>query len=294
MKRLFGSLALTVAVVVTGTADAQESSSPTTPPAAATTATPPDGNAHELAKKLSNPIADLISVPFQANYDDDIGLFDDGDRWEVKVQPVVPISIGSDWNVISRTIIPIIVQDDVVPPLLDNEHQAGLGDTLQSLFFSPKARGPGGLIWGFGPVALLPTATEKYLGQGKWAVGPTGVALVQKDGWTIGILANQLWSVGGDDTLDGFPRPDVNATFLQPFVSYTTEDAWTFSLNTESTYNWEEHEWSVPVNAMVSKLVKLGRLPVQIGGGIRYWAESPETGPEDFGARMQVTFLFPK
>jgi hypothetical protein len=182
----------------------------------------------------------------------------------------------------------------VLPPLLDNEHQAGLGDTLQSFFVSPKAPGPGGLIWGFGPAVLLPTATDKYLGQGKWAVGPTGVALVQKDHWTVGILANQLWSVGGDDTLDGLPRPDIDATFLQPFVSYTTADAWTFSLNTESTYNWEEHEWSVPVNATVSKLVKLGRLPVQIGAGIRYWAESPETGPEDFGARMQVTFLFPE
>lgn len=239
----------------------------------------------DLAKQLSNPIASLISVPFQFNYDSGYGP-NDGDRVTLNIQPVIPISLNEDWNLISRTIVPVIWQEDIAGP---SGTQFGLGDTVQSLFFSPKAPGPGGIIWGVGPVMMLPTGTDPLLGGDKWGVGPTGVVLKQSGPWTYGILANHIWSFAGPDA-----RPDVNATFLQPFISYTTADAWTFALNTESTYDWESGSWSVPVNFMVSKLVKFGEQPVSLGAGVRYWAESPEAGPDGLGVRASITFLFPK
>jgi hypothetical protein len=241
----------------------------------------------DLAKKLANPIASLISVPFQFNYDHDIGPANKGEKYVVNIQPVVPFSLGADWNVISRTILPVVGQNDVFQPF-SNSDQFGLGDTVQSLFFSPKVPGASGIVWGAGPVLLLPTATNNRLGGEKWGVGPTAVALKQSDGWTVGVLANHIWSVAGDSS-----RADVNSTFLQPFLSYTTHKAWTYSLNTESTYNWETDQWSVPINFNISKLTRFGKQPVSIGAGVRYWADSPSTGPEGFGARASLTFLLP-
>ena len=240
----------------------------------------------DLAKKLSNPIADLISIPFQFNYNDKIGPQENGKQAYLNIQPVIPFHLNADWNLISRTILPIVNQDDIAPGA---GHQFGLGDTLQSLFFSPKAPGPGGIIWGIGPALQFPTATDGLLGSGKYAAGPTAVILKQTGGWTYGILANHLWSYAGDSN-----RSNVSSTYLQPFMAYTTKDAWTFSLNTESTYNWITDKWSVPINGMISKLVRFGKLPVQFGGGLRYWAVSPDgVGPKDIGYRFVVTVLLP-
>lgn len=239
----------------------------------------------DLAKKLSNPVASMISVPFQFNYDRGYGP-EDGNRETLNIQPVVPISLNDDWNLISRTIMPVIWQDDIAGP---SGQQFGLGDITQSLFLSPRHPGPGGLIWGLGPVFLIPTATDDLTGSGKWGAGPTGVALKQEGPWTYGLLANHIWSFAGQDD-----RADVNSTFLQPFLSYTTHDAWTFTLNTESTYDWEGDQWSVPVNVMVGKLVKFDQQPVSFTAGLRYWADAPENGPEGLGFRFVVTFLFPQ
>jgi hypothetical protein len=240
----------------------------------------------ELAKKLSNPVAALISVPFQLNYDEDIGPGEDGEKWLLNVQPVVPISLNDDWNIISRTILPIVYQDDIAPGA---GSQFGIGDVVQSLFFSPKAPTASGWIWGVGPAFLLPTGTDDLLTADQWAAGPTAVVLKQEKGWTYGLLANHLWSFAGDDD-----RGDVNATFMQPFLSYTTPDAWTYSLNSESTYDWEADELSMPVNALVTKVTRVGGQLVSVGGGLRYWADSPDNGPEGLGLRFVVTLLFPK
>lgn len=239
----------------------------------------------ELAKKLSNPIASLISVPFQFNYDSGYGP-DDGEKAYVNVQPVIPVSLNADWNMISRTILPLIWQNDIAGP---SGEQSGLGDITQSLFFSPSQPTASGIVWGVGPVFLVPTATDDLLGGGKWGAGPTAVVLKQSHGWTVGALANHVWSFAGDSD-----RGDISSTFLQPFVSYTTKDAWTFTLNTESSYNWEAEEWSVPVNFQVSKLVVVEKQPISLFAGIRYWAESPDSGPDGLGFRTGITLLFPK
>ena len=240
----------------------------------------------DLAKKLANPVASLISVPFQLNYDQDIGPEDDGDRWVLNVQPVVPITINEDWNLISRTILPLVSQSDLYPGA---GSQSGIGDIVQSVFFSPKEPTAGGWIWGAGPVLLLPTGSDDLLTTDQWAAGPTAVLLKQQGPWTYGALANHLWSfAGGDD------RADVDATFLQPFLSYTTPTAWSVALNTESTYDWEGEQWSVPVNCVVTKVTKVGGQLISVGGGLRYWADSPDNGPEGVGFRVVVTLLFPK
>jgi hypothetical protein len=240
----------------------------------------------DLAKKLANPIANLISVPIQANYDENIGPAEDGSQWRVNIQPVIPVSIGESWNLITRTILPLINQNDIP---VSGQGESGLGDIVASQFFSPKAATVRGWIWGVGPVWLLPTATDDALGGEKFGLGPTAVALKQQGPWTYGALANHIWSVAGDDD-----REDVNATFLQPFLSYITSTHTTFGLNTESTYDWQNEEWSVPINLTVAQLLKIGVLPVQLSAGVRYWAEAPENGPENWGARIQLTFLFPK
>jgi hypothetical protein len=238
----------------------------------------------ELAKKLQNPIASLISVPFQFNFDSGGGPDDHGRRSWLNVQPVLPFSISEDWNVISRTIIPFVDQTDVV----GSNSQSGMGDIVQSFFFSPKKPGPGGIIWGAGPVVMFPTATSDLLGSEKFGLGPTIVALKQSKGWTFGVLANHIWSVAGNED-----RRDVSATFLQPFVSYTTKTFTTFGLNTESTYDWKNSQWTVPVNATVSQLLKIRKQPVSLSLGARYYACAPDGGP-DWGIRFGITFLFPK
>jgi hypothetical protein len=238
----------------------------------------------DLAKQLANPIASLISVPIQGNYDTNIGSSEKGDRLTFNLQPVVPISLGDDWNMISRTILPIIYQDSTTP--LGGE-QFGLGDTVQSLFFSPKEIGPSGIIWGVGPVFALPTGTDALLSSGRWGAGPTGVVLKQTGPLTVGALANHIWSFTDSDRTQ-----EISTTFMQPFVAYT-QMGWTFSLLTETSYNWTADEWTVPIIAAVSKLSSIGNQPVQYQLGGRYWAVSPDTGPKDFGFRFSMVFLFP-
>ncbi len=242
-------------------------------------------DAEALAKKLANPVAALISLPFQLNYDTDIGSEDDGDRWTLNIQPVVPFTLNEDWNLISRTILPVISQDDILP---GSSTQTGIGDIVQSLFLSPVAP-TGGWIWGAGPVLLLPTGSDDLLTTDKWAAGPTAVVLKQTGPWTYGGLVNHLWSFAGEDN-----RADVNATFLQPFLTYTTKSAISTTLVTESTYDWEAEEWSVPLILAINKVTKIGGQMVSFGGGVRYWAQSPDNGPDGWGARLVFTLMFPR
>jgi len=238
----------------------------------------------DLAKTLANPIGALISVPFQNNFDFGAGPAGDGYQYKMNLQPIVPITLNEDWLLISRTILPFVDQQDIV----GTSSQTGLADTLQSFFISPVKPTENGWIWGAGPAMLLPTATDNLLGAEQWGAGPTAVVLKQQDGWTYGALANHIWSFAGDSE-----RADVSATYLQPFVSYTTKTSTTFTLNTESTYDWTNNQWTVPLNFMIQQIVKIGDQPVALSAGARYYADKPEGGP-DWGLRFAVIFLFPR
>ena len=239
-----------------------------------------------MAKKLSNPVADLISVPLQFNYNG--GFQDgDGDQYYLNSQPVIPISLNRDWNLISRTILPIYSQDGVIP---GEGSQFGLGDTTQSFFFSPKAPTQAGLIWGVGPFFLIPTATDR-IATNQWGAGLTGVALVQRHSWAVGGLANHIWSFAGDED-----AADVNATFLQPFLAMAFGRAMTLTIQSESQANWEAssgNEWSIPLNVILSKVATFGPFPASYGGGAGVYLESPSGGPE-WKLRSFVTLLLPE
>jgi hypothetical protein len=252
----------------------------TVAPAVTTSA---DDQEAKLAMELNNPVAALISMPLQSNWDFGIGP-NDAYQYTLKVQPVIPIALNKEWNIISRTILPVIDAESPAPGI---DSVSGLGNTNQSFFLSPENKTADGLIWGAGPIILVPTATDDLLGPNRWGAGPTALALKQADGWTYGILANQLWSFGGGGV------NATNATYLQPFVSYTTERHTTFALNSESTYDWENSQWSIPLNLMISQLVKIGDLPVQFQAGIRNYVDGPDDGP-NWGLRFTVTFLLPK
>lgn len=237
----------------------------------------------ELAKKLANPIADLVSVPFQFNWAPGIGP-DEATRFILNVQPVMPFSLNKDWNLITRVIVPFIGQ----PVLVSGGAPAsGIGDILSSFFFSP-ARGK--ITWGVGPVVSLPSTSEPTLGSGKWSMGATALVLKQSGPWTVGALWNQVWSVAG-----ATGRTDVSQMFLQPFVSYTTKSAVTLALNTETVVNWKatDHKWTVPVNFTVSKLSTFGMFPASYQVGVGVYAAGPDDGPA-WQLRSAVVILLPR
>lgn len=243
------------------------------------------GNA-EIANELTNPLADLMIIPIQMNYDKDIGSQDEGWKFQMNIMPVIPIHLNDDWNLITRTILPVIYQEDVIA---GSGSDFGIGDITQSFLLSPKEPGESGFLWGVGPVFRYPTATESLLGGKKWGAGPTALVLIRQGMFTIGALTNHLWSFAGDSD-----RQDINATLMQPFAAYTWPSAWSISMQSESVYDWETEQWAAPINLAVAKVVRFGRLPVRLQTSIGYWMESPEEGPEGIRLFFQVDFVLPK
>lgn len=235
----------------------------------------------ELAKKLSNPISSLISVPLQHNYDCCYGPAE-GYRYTLNIQPVVPVSISPEWNLIVRTIVPVVFQEATTP---QTGNEVGFSDVTQSFFFSPTG-GKNGLTVGYGPALLYPLGGEA-LGTEKWAAGPTVVVVKAAGHATFGVLANHLWSYAGESD-----RADVSQTFLQPFYSYTWPNTTGVSVNTESSYNWKTEQWTVPINFTVNHLYKVGGQRVQLAGTLKYYAAQEDFGPS-WGLRFTTTFLFP-
>ena len=239
------------------------------------------------AKLLTNPVADLVSIPFQFNWAGGVGE-DDAMRFLLNIQPVVPFSLNENWNLIGRIILPYISQ----PPLAAGDStESGTGDITLSAFFSPKKSK---VIWGVGPAFGIPTTTNPALGSGKWSAGPTVVILKLSGPWTYGILANQLWSYA--DTSD-VERSDVNQAYFQPFLVHTSKKAVSLGINSETIANWEADSgqtWTVPVNIFASKVTKLGPFPFSIQGGVGYYFESPDIGPSGWQLRMAFSVILPE
>ena len=240
----------------------------------------------DLAKQLSNPIASLVSVPFQFNWEQNVGP-SDLTRFILNVQPVMPFTVNEDVNLIVRVIAPLVSQ----PPLVaDGAAAFGIGDITTSFFVSPSKSKR--LIWGAGPVIVLPSTSEPTLGSGKWSTGPTVVALKQAGQWTVGALWNQVWSFSGDAT-----RSDVNQMFFQPFVAYQATHTITLSVQSETTANWEADDdagrWTVPINFSVSKLSSFGTFPASYQLGFGVFPVHPEIGPS-WKIRAVIVLLLPR
>ena len=239
----------------------------------------------ELAKASQNPVADLISLPLQNNTNFNFGP-EEKTQNVLNIQPVWPFSLTENWNVITRTIIPVISQPRLAP---GDERENGIGDTTFTAFLSPANSGK--WIWGAGPVLLLPTATDEVLGSEKWGAGPSAVALTIRGPWVMGALFNQIWSFAGDGD-----RADVDQMLLQPFVNYNLPDGWYLVSSPIITANWEadnDNTWTVPVGGGVGKIFRVGKQPMnaQIQGF--YNVEKPVNGA-DWTLRLQLQFLFPK
>ncbi len=241
------------------------------------------GTDSDLATEISNPIASLINVPFQFNYDCCFGPEKAG-QMLLNVQPVIPFQLDDNWTLITRTIVPVIDQGEAVPGA---GNRFGLGDTLQSFFFSPKPA-PGGIMWGVGPAFLWPTGTDAQFSGRKWGAGPTAVALKQSAGWTIGVLANHVWSYAGSGN---FPR--ISTTSIQPFLAYQWPDTTTLTFTSETQYDWVGTQWTVPLDLLVSHIYRLGNQPLSVQIGPRYFPVTPSEGAH-WGFRVNLAFLFPQ
>lgn len=252
---------------------------------AATAVAAEDKELFDLAKKVVNPLADLATAPLQYNWDGNIGDDREGTSNYLRFEPVLPLHLDPDWNLITRLFMPMIEQNDVTS---GSGTQYGLSGVNLSFFASPTAPVAHGLTLGLGPVVGFP-ATSSALGSQKWSLGPTGAIVWQPPGpWTVGILVRHQWSVGGNAT-----DADINETYLQPFLSYTTPDAWTLGINSEAFYYWTDDEASVPINLALTKLYRLGGAALSLGPGVRYWVEDPDSAAHGWAFRFETTLVFP-
>ena len=243
----------------------------------------PQSGQDDLANKIQNPVASLVSIPFQNNMDFGIGAFD-GTRNTLNIQPVVPFSLSENTNLITRTIIPIISQ-----PIGPDNNEFGLGDVNLSLFLTPAK--PGKVIYGGGIALGIPTASNSFLGTEKWTAGPSVVFLTQPQGWTIGTILQNTWSYAGVDD-----RGDVNFFYSQVFITKNLEKGWYINTAPIITANWEApsgNQWTVPLGAGFGKLFRWGKLPINAQAGYYFNVAKPEGGA-DSQLRFQFTLLFPK
>ncbi|MGF1570656.1 MAG: neuromedin U [Nodosilinea sp.] len=253
-----------------------------TPP---TEAAPAADSTSNLAAAAQNPIANLISVPFQNNTN--FGLGPNGDRTQniLNIQPVVPVPLSNDLLLVTRTILPIVLQPDAG----GSGSIFGLGDLNPTFFFVPVTAS--NLTWGVGPTVVLPTATDRQTGAGKWSAGPAGVVVVSSGQWVYGGLATQIWSFAGDGS-----RPDVSQFLLQPFLNYNLPNGWYLTSSPIITANWNAaggDQWTVPIGGGAGKLFRVGTQPLNASLQL-YWNAVRPTNGADFSLRAQVQLLFPR
>ncbi len=242
-------------------------------------------SAEELAKLAQNPVGNLISVPFQNNTNLNVGPWDRTQN-VLNIQPVIPISVNSDWNIITRTILPVISQ-----PAPLHERTNGIGDTVFTAFLSPAK--PGEWIWGAGPVAQIPTNNDKVLGNDNWGLGPSVVVLHldKGDPWVYGVLANNIWSLSGDNQGGSF-----STGLIQPFINYNFSGGLYLTSAPIATVDWmadSGDQWTIPLGGGVGKIIHIGKLPINMQLSAYYNVVTPDNGP-DWQIRAQVQFMFPK
>jgi hypothetical protein len=246
---------------------------------------PQEPSTEELVKQTQNPVADLISVPFQNNFN-----FGTGSKrstvWVLNIQPVVPFHLSENWNLITRVITPVVNQPSLFPGM---SSAIGLGDVNPTFFLGPAK--PEEVIWAVGPTFTLPTATDRLLGSGKWSMGPAGVVVRMHGPWVYGALMNNQWSVAG------WGDKAVNAILLQPFINYNLPNGWYLASLPILTANWKADKagdvWTVPIGVGVGKLFKLGTQPVNTSLAVYGNVARPDFG-SDWQLRFQIQFLFPK
>jgi hypothetical protein len=245
-------------------------------------------SAGDLAKATQNPVASLISVPLQNITDFNIGPLDRDRNTVIQFQPVIPIQLSENWNLITRTIGALVFQPNIAQP---NQGTFGLNDINPSFFLSPA--NPGKLIWGAGPTFLIPTATDNVLGTGKFSIGPSVVALVQPGKWTLGVLVSNLFSVAGPSN-----RANVNAFTLQYFINYNLKKGYYVTLAPIITANWNApsgNVWLVPVGGGIGRIMRLGFQPVNVSVQAYGNAKRPDNFPSPtWQLKFQIAFLFPK
>ena len=236
----------------------------------------------ELARAVQNPIASMISLPFQNNTDFNFGPKDKTLN-TTNIQPVIPFELNENWNVITRTIIPVVSQPEIIP---GQNRETGLGDTTFSAFFAPK--NPGKWIWGVGPIALLPTNTDDRLGADEWGAGATAVVLTMRGPWVVGSLVSNIWDIDGDT--------EINIFSWQYFVNYNMNDGWYLTTSPLVTANWEADggdKWTVPVGGGIGKVFRIAKQPMNAQFQYFYNIEKPDQ-VGDWSIRMQLQFMFPK
>ena len=241
----------------------------------------------DIAKKLNNPVASLMTVPMEWIHDSDIGPNKTGEFKAIKFTPVLPFAINDNWNVISRTIFSAVIDQDIPEFGID---ESGMTDIVQTTYFTPQEVGPSGLIWGVGPIILTDTATDDSLGAGKWGAGPALVALKQEGPWTVGMLTHYLTDFAGDGD-----RADVEQIFFQPFVSYNFTNATSITLQSEGTWDLEDdNEYGGVFIGSLNQTFKLGKQLIQGRIGVRHWYERGGFGPDSTEFMARLTLLFPK
>lgn len=244
-------------------------------------------NQEDLAKAAQNPVADMVSIPFQPNFNFGFGTDRKKTQIVTNIQPVIPIKLNKDWNLITRTIIPVVYTEYPA-------YQTGLGNIQFTAFLSPAK--PGKFIWGFGPVIQFPTHTDTYLGSNKWSGGPSAVGLFldKNSPWVIGALVQNIWSFAGPKTSKD--NPSVNQFLIQPFINYNLPKAWYITFSPAITADWKaagSDQWTVPLGLGVGKIFKIGKLPFNGQISSFYNVARPDIGPK-WSIRAQLTLLLPK
>lgn len=247
---------------------------------------PPRLTPEELIQQLANPLAALVSVPILSTFDFHVGPEREGFRHTFSAQPTVPLALGDNWNVLSRTVVPFVYQEDIAP---GSGSQSGLGDVVETVYLASVEPSRRGYLWSLGATARFPTGTDDLLTQDQWQWGPSLAAVKLQDDFVFGLIATQLWDVEGSEN----PK-DTSVTLLEPFLDYTTSDLWTLSLHVPAAYDWEADTWTVPILLSVKKLVTFQKLPVNLTFGVRYLVEGPPGGPHDLAFLFGVTLVFPK